>query len=705
VKMTHSQLDSQLRVIRFIRYSILASIWKQLAVPFLSSLTFLVAATAAKAEVIPFEALGYDQSVILRGVSPELNVGVPYPSGGVDPQNSFVRLRLEPSPRLSPDSTVRLLINGEIEQVVPVRTLLENPIVTIPLRALPPETRFINLAIQPYLYISRNYCQDLPTGNLFLTVGDDSFFQINPLRADQSVLGFFRPFYSQVVLNLPSNLNEQQAAAALALYSTLTYQFRDRKTPILWRQGSAPPAGSLAPTGRPNPAGANIAQSAAQSTTQNTAQVFFRAGTTGPDIQRNGSILEVRADQQAVEALMDLTNNPGLVSQGLGVEAIEQLEEQTLPLSRSFNVLGFRDGARRFFGTQTIDVPFSLAQLGGRPNDFVVNLRATWTPINLDLKERLTAQVYLNDTLVETYNLSETTKLDETLVLPATQLNSNNNLSVVTAYVPAEGNCLVSPTEMTFQLHGDSYFSWTGYQQPVGNFSDLPFLFGRQAGQVVADISQPDALAAAAYLVGTVTRIARQPLMPQLVDARQVQDWANLPREGNLPAWRLIVSPPEQTASLSAPVRLQDGFQIYNPTSQQRLLTVDPTEPLGILQYFSYQDKPTLWLSWWGGQPQTATRLAASLADPRTLLSAQLDGNVATYTTSTGIQSWDLRRRTLQVDYPEEFKLSVFLRRYRVPLTVLGLLLGAGIAWAIYRRLGQPPTPPAATSSPGPDEG
>jgi cellulose synthase operon protein B len=676
---------------RIIRYPILASVWKQLAVPVISSLTFLVAATAARAEVIPFESLGYDQSVILRGVNPELNVGVPYPSGGVNPQNSFVRLRLEPSPRLNPDSTVRLLINGEIEQVVAVRTLLENPIVTVPLRELPRETRFINLAIQPYLYISRNYCQDLPTGNLFLTVGDDSFFQINPLRADQSVLGFFRPFYSQVVLNVPSNLNEQQAAAALALYSTLSYQFRDRKTPILWRQGSAPPAGSPA-TGNANPPGAT------------TAQVFLRTGETTPDLQRNGSTLEVRADQKAVEALMDLTKDPGLVSQGLSVEEIEQLEEQTLPLSRSFNVLGFRDGARRYFGTQTIDVPFSLAQLGGRPNDFVANLRATWTPVNQDLKERLTAQVYLNDTLVETYNLSDTTKLDETLVLPAAQLNSNNNLSVVTAYVPAEGNCLVSPTEMTFQLHGDSYFSWTGYQEPVGNFSDLPFLFSRRAGQVVADISQPNALAAAAYLVGAVTRLSRQPLMPQLVDARQVQNWEDLPREGDLPTWRVIVSPPEQT-SLPAPVRLQDGFQIYNPTNQQRLLTVDPTEPLGILQYFSYQDKPTLWLSWWGGQPQTATRLAASLADPRTLISAQLDGNVATYTDSTGIQSWDLRRRTLQVDYPDEFKLPVFLRRYRVPLIFLGLLVGGGIAWLVYRRLGQRPTPPAADSGPGPGEG
>lgn len=672
-------------LLRINRYLNLASPLKQLAVPILSSLTIFTTASIAKAEVIPFEALGYDQSVILRGVSPELNVGVPYPTGGINPSNSFVRLRLEPSPVLNPESTVRLLINGEIEQVVPVRTLLENPVVTVPLRQLPPETQFIELAIQPYLYISRNYCEDLPTGNLFLTVGDDSFFQINPLRQNESILGFFSPYYSQVVLNVPANLDAEQAQAALSLYSVLTYQFRDRRIPILWRQGNTQPAASDAisePANQQNP----------------TAQVFLRTGADTPDIQRSGSTLEVRADNQAVQALLNLTNNPSLVSEGLGVEAVENLEETTLPLSRSFRVLGFRDGPRRFFGTQTIDVPFTLAQLGGRPKELVANLKATWTPVDREQQERATAQVYFNDTLVETYDLNSTTKLNETIILPVSQLNANNNLSMVVAYVPSEGNCLVSPTEMTFQLQGDSYMSWNGYQDPSGDFSDLPYLFSQRQGQIITDISQPDSLAATAYLMGAVTRLAREPLTPQLVDAREVQDWSKLPTEGNSPVWRLVVAPPDQ-AAFEAPVRLGDNFEIYNPVNGDRLFTVNPTENLGILQYFSTQSRPTVWLTWWGGQPQSATRLAASLSDPRTLASGQLNGNVVTYTNSTGLQSWDLRQRTLLVDYPSQFKWSIFLRRYRVPLIFLGLALGALIVWLVYRRLGQAPTPPA--SEPG----
>lgn len=661
-----------------------------LVTPILSSLALLATAAMARAQVIPFEALGFERPVILRGVSPELTVGVPYPPSGIDEGSSFVRLRLEPSPKLDPESTVRLLINGDIQRVIPVDELLENPVVTMPLPSLPPQTQFINLGIQPFLYISRNYCQDLPTGNLFLKVGSDSFFQVNARQPDESILGFFRPYYSQVVLNVPTGLNPEEVSAALALYSVLTHQFRDRRISVLWRQGSEPvisPQFSTTSVPESAPEQLDPAQP------PGTAQVFLRTVTSGPDIQRSGTNLEVRADLQAVQALLDLTLNPGLVSEGLNVEEFIAQDEPSAPLARTFRTLGFQDGPRRFFGTQTIDVPFNLAQIGGRPDGLIANLEATWTPIDREQQERLNAQVYLNDTLIETYNLNNTTQLRESLILPVSQLNANNNLSVVVAYAPSEGNCLISPTEMTFQLHGNSYLSWDGYQEPTGNFSDLPFLFSAGQGQVVVDTSQPEMLASAAYLLGTVTRLARAPVIPEVIDSREIQDWADLPQGEARVSWRVVVTSPGQ-ATLPAPVRLDNRFEIYNPVNQNRFLVVDPTENLGILQYFSYQGSPILWLSWLGNQPQIATQLAASMADPRVLLAAQLNANVITFTNSAGLQNWDLSRQTLQVDYPDRFKWDIFLKRYRVPITFIGILIGALLLWLVYRRLGQSPRPP-----------
>lgn len=677
-------------MLRNFKPSTLAFLGCQVFTPLISALVVFATATMAKAAVIPFESLGFERSVILRGVSPELTVGVPYPTGGIDETTSFVRLRLVPSPQLDPESTVRLLINGDIQRVILVSDLLENPVVTLPLPAQPPQTQFINLGIQPFLYISRNYCQDLPTGNLFLTVGSDSFFQVNALQEDSSILGFFRPYYSQVVLNVPSGLNPEEVSAALTLYSVLTHQFRDRRIPVLWRQGNGP---VIEPPNRQNVETEPLPGQLNPDQPPTTAQVFLRTVISGSDIRRNGANLEVRADLQAVQSLLDLTLNPGVVSEGLNVEEVVASEEPSLPLARSFRALGFQDGSRRFFGNQTIDVPFNLAQLGGRPEGLIANLEATWTPIDREQFERLNAQVFLNDTLVETYNLNNTNQLRESLILPVSQLNANNNLSMVVSYVPSEGNCLISPTEMTFQLHGDSYLSWDGYQEPVGNFSDLPFLFSLGRGQVVVDTSQPEALASAAYLLGTVTRLSRTPVTPEVIDLGQLQDLAELPQgEGRSP-WRVVVAPSGQ-GTFPSPVRLDNQFEVFNPVNENRLLVVDPTENLGILQYFPYQGAPVLWLSWLGNQPQIATQLAASMADPRALLAAQLNANVITFTNSAGLQNWDLSRRTLQVDYPTQFKWAVFLRRYRVPITLIGILIGAALLWLVYRRLGQSPRPP-----------
>ena len=160
----------------------------------IASLLIGVRAVAADPELIPFESLGYAESVVLRGVNPEMTVTIPIPSSGVDSVRSFVRLNLEPSPLLNPDSSVQLLINEEPVAVIPVQTLLDNPIVTLPLPELPLSTEFVTLAIRPYLYIQRNYCEDLPTGNLFLTVGRDSFFQITPEQDNNSITDFFRPY-------------------------------------------------------------------------------------------------------------------------------------------------------------------------------------------------------------------------------------------------------------------------------------------------------------------------------------------------------------------------------------------------------------------------------------------------------------------------------------------------------------------------------
>jgi hypothetical protein len=163
-------------------------------------------------------------------------------------------------------------------------------------------------------------------------------------------------------------------------------------------------------------------------------------------------------------------------------------------------------------------------------------------------------------------------------------------------------------------------------------------------------------------------------------------------------------------------VRLNDGFEIYNPVNRHQLLKARPADPIGLLQYFTWHGVPTLWLSWWGAEDSLAASLAQALADPRTSLANQIKGNVVTATNAvshhhdgtapvlpptepvmmTGtsavrLQSWDLRGTTLDVAYPDDLDWEILLRRYRSLIIALVVVLGGLLAWRLYRRLGRPP--------------
>jgi cellulose synthase operon protein B len=501
-----------------------------------------------------------------------------------------------------------------------------------------------------------------------------------------------------VTLRIPAGLDQRQLEVALWLYSTLAYQFRDRHTPILWQQGDdSPPRGAV--------------------------QVMLDTSAEGPDVVRDGSLLRVRATQAAVQALSAALEaratgyQPALLSSGLRVETIETPAATPSATTRTFQALGFPDRASQGLGSQWFHLPFTLAQLGGRPKDLAVFLKATLTPVDDAQGERLTAQVYFNHTLVHTYNLTGKGHLRETLSLPSAQLRRNNHLDILFSHTPTERFCQAGLAAFTAQIHGDSSLAWNSYQGPIDDLDDLPHVF-LPPGQVIVDTQQPVALAGAAYLLGVISRLGQQTTLPELVAAQAIEDWTSLPkgRQNKAPAWRLLVLAPGRTG-FPTPVRLGASFEIYNPVTQQRLLQAHPSDPLGILQYFVDQGVPTLWLSWWGAGAELAAELAQALANPRSMLASQLSGNVVTasgsqdsgrvaaaltrvregetlssVTAGPRIQMWNLGGLALRVAYPEDLDWQLLVRRHRSLLIALAALVGGVVAWRLYARLARPPT-------------
>lgn len=633
--------------------------------------------------VTSLKSLGYSRDILLKGVNPKVNFSVKNPAGGVAEKDSFLSLSIKASPFLDAKSSVRILINEEPVLATSVEALRKTPLLKIPLTTVPKNEPFISVSLESYLFVDQqDVCESLQSGNLYLVVDNDSSFQVKPQIEDKSINGFFTGTYQQVILTVPDNLEAAQLESALWLYGLLSGQFGKRNIPVLWHK----PDNEI-------PA--------------NSAQVILDADFTGENIERQGATLKVHAVGEVVKGLaIDARGLPFSSQQ----TAIESALYESSSLSSddqriAFRQLGFNSSPRRGSGLQRFRINFDLAQLGTRPQELALSLKSLFTPVDHKDGDRLNGQIYLNNTLVSTYNLSEKTDLSDTLFLPTKNLRRTNNLDVVFEHNPSQGGCLASAADLTFQVSEDSYLAWNGEQEPQGTFNDLPYNF-LDKGRMVVDVQRPELIQATAYLLGMLNQMSPGAIFPKLVSGKDAEQLTErMASAENQSDWQILALPPEQFPQ-SAPIRLGEAFEIINPLNRQVILSTRPKDSLGLLQYFSHQSRPTLGLSWWGNDSTRITQLAALLANPRRGLAQTMEGNVvSTNSLPNDVQSWDLSGKSLQVNYPESLHWSIWISRYRSLLLFLAALVGGGLCWFLYKKLGRLPQSQTAindTSSPPP---
>jgi len=78
---------------------------------------------------------------------------------------------------------------------------------------VPPGESFINLSDTVSIFIS-NIAAGFTKWQFVLKVGKDSFFQITPQFSDNSIEGFFKSFYKQINLSVPTQLSQNEAEVA-----------------------------------------------------------------------------------------------------------------------------------------------------------------------------------------------------------------------------------------------------------------------------------------------------------------------------------------------------------------------------------------------------------------------------------------------------------------------------------------------------------
>jgi len=226
-------------------------------------------------------------------------------------------------------------------------------------------------------------------------------------------------------------------------------------------------------------------------------------------------------------------------------------------------------------GTQAFSLKFEHNWGGDRK--FRFGFKCHLHPVDTNQNEL--SRVYFNNTLVQGYNFTNKTALKTTLSLPVTQLLRTNNLEIL-FHTRSEEN---SQAGTTGYCPGswDSYLTWSGYQGQ-GQLSDLPHVF-LQPGQLIVDTRQ--ALCCYSLFPGSCQPSWSATSFPQLVASQSIKDWSSLQDQSNKPPNWLLAIPPRATFPSQCVL-----IKVFlKPRSIKRLLKAQPTDPFGILQYFSYK--------------------------------------------------------------------------------------------------------------------
>lgn len=602
--------------------------------------------------------LGYHDVVVLRGTGAEVEFAFPLPETGISAAE--VTLLVRPSPVVDPRSTVQFYIDDRPVAAVGVRQLWRDPAVTLTSGASARDYLVVRVGV--HLFISENVCDDQRSDNLWAIIDPQSSLRMTYLPSAYSMRDFLRMPGGSLVFygRWDSRAN---ATASINLYSIVQHIYRHSSTQVL------------------------LAESAPARLAVPQREIHLTSAAAAPPLALADNVLTVRADQSGLAALLaEATNQPLLLGRSLNTYT-HHPPATTLELAgvqqRSLADLGLPDQNFYGIGDLAATMRFTLADFGGWPANLRFDLRAAFDPVPTGTLERAFLRVYLNDSLIESFDIRGRSTLETTIHLPEHLLRVENYLQVTYAYAPLSGNCLGAPYNFNGQVRADSAFSWSGYGPSRGVLSEVIGTFHDQGSLLFLD-DRPAYAQATAQLVGGLSRHTARPLVLGLSGAAETEP----------AAYRIVVGGVSPTTDpFALPLDLAATVKITNPQSGATLVDGTPDRPLAAIQYVP-GDMPTLALQTSpAGDPALLAAAVERLLDPQRFF--QFSGNVAV---DNGAQLVVVRLTDaagLQVT-PSAPVAEWFIdwNDYRWLITILAIAAVVFIWSLVYRRLGQRPSQP-----------
>ena len=507
----------------------------------------------AEKEFIPLTKLGYYDDIYIEGSSPYFQVYFPV-------YNSFkggkAVFDIEISPIAKEDSVIAVRVNDKVVKLIKVKDFGYTGKIEIPIQNFK-NRKYVKISLDGDIKVGLNICDTINARNIYLKINPEkSGFYVLEDTTNRNIKSFFfdytKNFYVDKLDTKSLKLFYYIPSATGWIKSDVDV-LKDTNTPkkiisISNTGGFAKvekvSKGFLLTTGNPNIVSNFILKSA----------MFTEI---------NGS--EVNENQEKL-------NKNSITLKELGIT--------------NLNINGV--------GVLSFLIPFNTAKLGGIPDKLQFNMIISHSAI--DEHDRASLEVFVNDTLVKSYQIKEKSAGRKGLVIdiPKSMLAAGlNNIIVKFNYYPSSDRCIGTVPKVNVSIDDSSYLKWGGVVKKVSKVRDFLNMVN---GKVAVVVEGKPVLISASHLLETLGKIN-----PNIT---KLDVFTDLSQVSTSKYDYIIMFLNNQTAQKvlndkNVPLKIDNkGFTIFNIQSGKKLFKLSSHQSVGIMEVIEYENKPALVVSY-----------------------------------------------------------------------------------------------------------
>ncbi len=539
---------------------------------------------------------------------------------------------------------------------IPVRTIpLDQPLlqpVEIPLDDLQKVNigNFLDIKVSTFLTITGDICVDDRSGNAWVMLEPFSYFQISSISALRGLRDTLQNPLNRFNIILPKKLGAEILTGLVNITSLIgSFHPYERKSLIN--------IGNVYSLQYPN-----IIIRKMEEDCKIVGRDIFVSPENIHNLIKSFQIAPLNfSTWESVQVKKDESNNSDLVV--------------------SFSSLGIYPPALKGIGDMSFSVPFSVATFGRFPSKIVATIIYSHTPVVKN--EKAFMKIRFNGNLIASKLLTGSAEnYSFSFELPSRQIQTTNNLEVITSYFPDRGECRGSFPEMEVQVSPDSFLTiiGKGSLEPV-QFDRFPgFLNGK--GLLVVGNYSPSLVGSAVKLAEKLGKLRRYPILLKVINldkfSPEIQDYPFI----------IGILEASQTMVFNPPVDISEAFSIINPLTNKVILKVGTDDSLAIWEVFQLRNNIV------AGIFAVSERIAASELPLKLLDELLIQGGANVALWSEGFsppseiiwQSFQIGNKLKVVTLGKK-GFYYYWVRYRIVFFVgLGLIVFLFL-WYVYRKL------------------